>query len=72
MSLWKVDDEATRALMVDYYRRLMRGQDRAEALRQAQLRLVRRSPAFKHPFYWAAFISTGAWGPIDRPRRPPR
>lgn len=36
MSLWKVDDEATRDLMVDLYRRLGKGQGRAEALRQAQ------------------------------------
>ncbi len=40
MSLWKVDDAATRDLMVDLYRRLRVGQGRAEALRQAQLAML--------------------------------
>src|SRR5262249_48119741 len=35
MSLWKVADDATRDLMVAYYRRLTHGEGRAEALRQA-------------------------------------
>ena len=60
ISLWKVDDEATKDLMVDYYRRLMAGEGRAEALRQAQLAML-HSRARNQPFYWASFISSGAW-----------
>jgi len=32
MSLWQVNDEATRDLMVEYYRRLQAGEGRSEAL----------------------------------------
>lgn len=35
-ALWQVDDDATRALMVDFYRRLQAGAGRGEALAAAQ------------------------------------
>lgn len=40
MSLWKVDDAATQALMVAYYQRLARGEGRAEAMRQVRLAML--------------------------------
>lgn len=62
MSLWQVDDAATRDLMSDYYTRLQRNEERTEAMRQAQLTKLRaRTQANVHPFYWAAFISSGDW-----------
>jgi CHAT domain-containing protein len=36
------------------------GINRAEALRQAQLKLL-RSPDYQHPFYWAPFVLVGNW-----------
>ncbi|MBS1808747.1 MAG: CHAT domain-containing protein [Acidobacteria bacterium] len=41
MSLWKVDDAATRDLMVDYYQRLQAGEGRSEAMQQVQLQMLR-------------------------------
>jgi CHAT domain-containing protein len=63
MSLWKVDDEATRDLMVDFYHQLQSGKSRATALRDVQLRLMKREE-YQHPFFWAGFILSGDWGPI--------
>jgi CHAT domain-containing protein len=54
-SLWKVDDQCTRDLMVGLYTRLA-GADKAEALRQAQLAVRAGHP---HPYYWAAFTLNG-------------
>jgi CHAT domain-containing protein len=66
-TLWAVKDESTALLMTEFYKELMKSPlatssrlNRAEALRQAQLALV-RSPQFKHPFYWAAFVLVGNW-----------
>ena len=36
VSLWKVDDKATEALMTAFYTRLTAGEDRVQALRQVQ------------------------------------
>ncbi|MDA8125746.1 MAG: CHAT domain-containing protein [Deltaproteobacteria bacterium] len=55
-SLWQVDDEATRDLMVDFYVNLPK-LGKAEALRQAQLKTKKQYP---HPYYWAAFLLTGS------------
>ena len=63
MSLWKVDDSATKDLMTNYYQRLNAGEGRAEALRQAQLALLKQ-PQTAHPYYWASFISSGQWLPL--------
>jgi CHAT domain-containing protein len=61
MSLWKVPDQQTQALMSDFYQRLLAGQRRAEALRDAQLKLKQQH---SHPFYWGAFICQGEPGPL--------
>ncbi|MEM9490603.1 MAG: CHAT domain-containing protein [Myxococcota bacterium] len=65
MSLWQVDDQATRDLMTRYYRRLTAGKGRTDALRQAQLHML-RSDDYSHPYYWAGFIPAGAWTPLTR------
>ena len=61
MSLWKVNDETTRALMEAYYRHLLAGQGRATALREAMRELRRTHP---HPHYWAPFIAMGRDAPL--------
>jgi CHAT domain-containing protein len=58
-SQWKVDSASTTNLMIDFHRRLtMRHANKAEALRQAELGLL-RSERYRHPFYWAGFVMVG-------------
>jgi CHAT domain-containing protein/Flp pilus assembly protein TadD len=64
-SLWKVDDAATSELMAIYYRQLLDGRGRAEALQLAQQRIEKR-PGWEHPYFWAAFIPSGDWRPIEK------
>ena len=57
MSLNKVDDEATRLLMVEFYRNLMNGKSKYQSLKDAQqyLRQVDKGK-YDKPEYWASFI----------------
>ncbi len=57
-SLWKIDDVATRDLMVRFYRELAAGKSKSEALRAAQLATL-REPSTAHPFNWGAFVLMG-------------
>jgi tetratricopeptide (TPR) repeat protein len=63
MSLWKVPDQQTQELMTDFYRRILAGEPRAEALRQAQLTMKEKYP---NPLYWGAFICQGDPGPLAK------
>ena len=59
---WKVDDAATAVLVGDFLTRVAReegGGDMALALRDAK-RAVRKSANTSQPFFWAAFVITGA------------
>jgi len=66
-SLWQVDDRATADLMVRFYRHLRAGMAKNDALRAAQLELLRGEnreepyPADSAPYYWAAFQLIGDW-----------
>ncbi|BCT68591.1 tetratricopeptide repeat protein [Nitrosospira sp. NRS527] len=69
MSLWKVDDLATKDLMVDYYRHLISNMSRPEALRQAQLAMLSKEN-YSHPNYWASFIPSGDWTELESKMQP--
>jgi CHAT domain-containing protein len=76
-SLWQLQDDAARALMIDFYENLWRKKmSKLEALRQAQLTMLREGvkrglvpaddkPAGEKkrlpPYYWAAFELSGDW-----------
>jgi len=58
-SLWKVSDESTAELMITFYTQLLSGKDKATALREAKLSLI-KSEKYNHPYYWAPFVQIGA------------
>lgn len=63
VSQWEVDSASTTSLMIAFHRRLLNAATRTkgapEALRQAAVTLM-KNPAYRHPFYWAGFVSVGA------------
>lgn len=63
-SLWQVNDASTANLMSLFYEYYKKPQvTKAEALRQAQLTLLRDYPDtdYNRPYYWAAFVIIGNW-----------
>jgi len=57
MSLDKVDDEATRILMVEFYRNLINGKPKRQSLQEAQQYLRKfENEKYDDPKYWASFI----------------
>jgi CHAT domain-containing protein/tetratricopeptide (TPR) repeat protein len=64
-TLWEVPDLDTAFLLRDFFRNLVKGKDKAESLRQAQverIKALRASPQrAAHPFRWASATLTGQW-----------
>ena len=57
MSLDKVDDEATKILMVEFYKNLMSGKTKNQSLKDAQKHLRQvNNGKYDKPEYWASFI----------------
>ncbi len=66
-SLWNVSDKSTAFLMSEFYQALKKGYPKAEALRQAQIAILRnpsQNPDYNNydnPYHWAPFILVGNW-----------
>ncbi|MER8887719.1 CHAT domain-containing protein [Mesorhizobium sp. M0816] len=62
VSLWPVPDSETCDLMREFYRLLLIGTSRVEALRRAQDTVRARQP---HPAFWGGFILQGERSPLQ-------
>lgn len=61
VSLWSVNDRSTADLMKHFYEAMLaKGQRPAEALRSAQLELLKQKQ-WQSPYFWAAFELQGEW-----------
>ncbi|MFL5588390.1 MAG: CHAT domain-containing protein [Ktedonobacteraceae bacterium] len=60
VSLWRVSDPATAALMQAFYSAWQGETDKAQALRQAMTR-IQQDPSWSDIYYWGAFVLMGDW-----------
>ena len=61
VSLWSVDDEATKELMVAFYKGMLKeGMRPPAALRAAQVEMWKQKQ-WQSPYYWAAFVLQGEY-----------
>jgi CHAT domain-containing protein len=65
VSQWRVESASTTDLMLSFHRNLKStsgsaryAMSKAEALRQAELKLL-RTRGYEHPFFWAGFVVMG-------------
>jgi len=58
MSLWSVNDLATKNLMKFFYKNIIQDKHKnyAHALREAKIKMI---DGDDHPFYWAGFVING-------------
>jgi CHAT domain-containing protein len=61
-SLWHISDKSTAILIGEFYRELVKTKvTKAEALRRAQVKLLKDYPNYSRPGYWAAYVLVGNW-----------
>lgn len=61
-SLWNINDEVTAQVSNLFYKNLTQtSMNKAQALRQAQLALIKQRAIYNHPAYWAPYILVGNW-----------
>ena len=64
---WEINDEASAAIITRFYFHLSKGKEKNEAMRLAKLDYLNvSSPAFKNPYYWAAYEVLGDNAPVAR------
>jgi CHAT domain-containing protein len=60
VSLWEVNDVATAEFMKSFYQHMNNGEAPSVALREAKLDMLHSGPpAYRHPYFWAPFVSVG-------------
>ena len=63
VSQWNVDAQGTSELMLRFHRNLRAGMSKSEALRRAELDLLKK-PRYADPFFWAPFVLIGTTDPV--------
>jgi CHAT domain-containing protein len=69
MSLWKVNDETTKEIMIAFNQNLKKGMEKDKALQQAKLSYLKGSKNL-HPVFWSSFVLIGNNDPIQHSRKP--
>jgi len=65
MSLWKVNDRATKEIMIRFNKNLRKGMEKDRALRLAKIFYLKNSGNV-HPAFWSSFVLIGNDSPLRR------
>jgi len=56
LTLWPVNIDSTKEFMIEFYKNIESGKNKASALKEAQLKIKEK---YNSPYYWAPFILIG-------------
>ncbi len=67
MTLWKIPDAQSSALVLAFFENLRSGMPKDVALQQAKLSFLKNldTPEEAHPYFWAGFITAGNTRPLE-------
>jgi CHAT domain-containing protein/Tfp pilus assembly protein PilF len=70
MTNWEIEDKSGAEIMISFYRYLMKGYRKDEALRQARIDFLANTDLLKaHPYFWGAYMCIGNSDEIFRTHR---
>ncbi len=58
VSLWKVADNSTADLIIDFHANLLKKKSKSQALQMSKLKLL-KSKQYSHPYFWSSFVLIG-------------
>lgn len=60
MTLWSVEDNSGVELMTSFYKNLLDGKTKAEAIRQSKIDFIKNADQLKaHPYFWSGYVVIG-------------
>ena len=66
-TLWNVNDQSHKEIMIELYKQLEKGHTKAGALRYAKQQYLSNQGGFVPPYYWSSLVLIGDAGPIAPP-----
>ncbi len=71
-SLWKIDEQSSAKIVEIFYRNLLKGMEKDEALKAAKLAYLEQAQGrTAHPQYWAGLIIMGDVSPLELDKKRP-
>lgn len=65
MTLWSVEDKSGVKLMTNFYKSLLKGETKSEALRNSKIEFIEKADQLKaHPYFWSGYVVIGNSDPL--------
>lgn len=67
MSIWEIEDKSGTDIVKNFYRQLMKGMSKSDALQRARIDYLSKADMLKsHPYFWSSLVIYGSNGPLYR------